>query len=155
MKKETIHILIQRYFEGETSVAEERELLECLLKIRNPDDEEREALAVMGYARMDVNNQVKGNRLFGIRRLLSGNVIKIAASVIIVMTVGYIVVAALSKGQATGCYAYVGGERIDNRTEVLHLMMSDMAEITDATSDLREEVRGSLGEMGIAISEMD
>lgn len=155
MKKETIHILIQRYFEGETSVAEESELLENLLKIHNPDDEEREALAVMGYTRVDVNNQVKGGRLFGIRRFLSRNVIKVAASIILVFAVGITFVTALNRGHETPCYAYIGGEKIENRNEVLHLMRSDMAEITDATSDLREEVRGSLGEMGIAISEMD
>ena len=57
MEKPELHNLIERYFDGETTLEEERLLLHTLLGMRELDEECASALAVMGYAHTDSTPQ--------------------------------------------------------------------------------------------------
>lgn len=57
MDKSTRHELIDRYFEGELSLDEERMLRSELLRLTDPDNIEHEALAVMSYSLLNADKR--------------------------------------------------------------------------------------------------
>lgn len=139
MDRDRLNILIDRYFDGELSVAEEHCLLEELLRFPQGDEEIDSALAVMGYARMP-NGKRKGgtwnHRMF-----------RWAAAAVVagVVAVAAIVPYAVNSS-ASDCYAYVDGKKIVDKNEIEQLVSSDLSDMGDASEDVALQVNDDLND---------
>lgn len=138
MKKEDIHILIERYFEGETTLAEERRLRENLPGMMGKSPEIDEALAVMGYAAVPDKNRTKRKRHKSYRWIA-------AASLALILTAGGIYTHQVHSSQKSTFMAYSGGVKID-REEAMQLIAAQMEEMSDASQDIKTEVEDDLAD---------
>lgn len=139
MKKEDIHILIERYFEGETTLAEERWLRENLPKMQGESPEIDESLAVMGYAAISDKDKIRR------KRSISYRWIAVAASLVLLLTAGGIYTHHLHSSQKSTFMAYSGGVKID-RDEAMHLIAAQMEEMSEASHDIKTEVEDDLAD---------
>lgn len=139
MKKEDIHILIERYFEGETTLAEERRLRENLPKMQGESLEIDEALAVMGYAASPDKDSVRRKRPALYRWIAA------AASFALIMAAGGIYTHYLKDSQKSTFMAYSGGVKID-REEAMQLIAAQMEEMSDASQDIKTVVEDDLAD---------
>lgn len=126
-----LHQLIERYFEAATSVEEERELRRLIAPLEDTDDEAiREARAVMGFIAV-MPKRAK-------RRTLLIRITGIAAAMAVVAVVGYKLNDA--SGPSSDCYAYVAGEQITDKEQVEANIIADLQAISDAQSQINEEI---------------
>lgn len=135
MTDKNLHSDIERWFDGDMTVAEERELRERLLRFDGQDEAVDEALAVMGFS---VSRQKKVLPKKSYRKWIAAASIAVFA--------GFGLYSLIVSGRTDGgeCYAYVGGERIDNQTVVLQLMEGQLSEISTAKTDIAKEVEDDL-----------
>ncbi|MCM1449996.1 MAG: hypothetical protein NC082_06610 [Clostridiales bacterium] len=152
MTHEQLDILIQRYFDGDTSVAEERALKKELIDSRHCSPLCQEARAVMGY--ITVASQNNTNKTTGSKRLL-----RIAASLIFLAATGSII-GYLSSGNHTNRnnenLAWINGVKTDSNQLVNDLVAESLdylalgidlteertAESLMEVSDIYEELNG-------------
>ena len=129
---EELHLLIARYFDGETSVEEETLLRKHLAATHIDTPEVREAKAVMSYlASTNAPKPVAEKR-----RSWVGTAVKVAATVAILVAVA---IPLLTRTTSSECYAYVNGERVNGDEAVEALMLDQMAalgeELTSADAN--------------------
>ena len=131
--------LIERYFDGETTVQEEQTLRETLADCPWSSEVIDEALFTMGY--FAAHKQQRRQNVTTSSRFRHA---AIAASITALLAVG---VGLLWHNQQHEdvCVAYVNGKTIHNEKEVLNLMQSDLNDIGNATQSLEEQL-SSLGE---------
>lgn len=131
--------LINRYFDGETSVQEEQMLREALADCPWSSDIIDEALFTMGYFSAHSHQQqrkVKNNY----RRQLIG----IAASIAIILAVGGY--ALWHQQQPSDeCIAYVNGKIVEDNDKVMALIANDMSKMDNAANAMTNQL-SSLGE---------
>lgn len=139
MKTNEIHILIERYFEGETTLTEERWLRENLPKMRGESPEIDEALAVMGYAASQDKDSVRRKRPASYRW------VAVAASFTLILAAGGIYTHYLKDSQKSTFMAYSGGVKID-RKEAIQLIAAQMEEMSEASRDIKTEVEDDLAD---------
>lgn len=139
MKKEDINILIEKYFEGETTLAEERWLRENLPRMRGESPEIDEALAVMVYAAAPGKDRSSGKRQKSYRWIAA------AASLALILTAGGIYTHHLHSPQKSTFMAYSGGVKID-REEAMQLIAAQMEEMSEASQDIKTEVEDDLAD---------
>lgn len=139
MTKEELHKQIDRYFDGELSATEEKDLLETLLRHRDDaDDAVDGALAVMSWSRISPGKSqgetVPPHRMRRRRR----TAISISAGIAAAATVLACVALSQYLGSTTPqCYAYVNGRYISDPAEVdamIGLQISEMGEVSRQTS---------------------
>lgn len=131
--------LIERYFDGETTVQEEQMLREALVDSPWSSEAIDEARFTMGYFAAHRQSQ------FSVKKHASRfRMTAIAASIAILLTVG---ASMLWHSRQTNdvCVAYVNGKAIYNEKEVLSLMQDDLNEMGNATPGLAEQL-SSLGD---------
>jgi hypothetical protein len=131
--------LINRYFDGETSVQEEQMLREALADCPWSSETIDEARFTMGYFalhRQEAQRTLKMNY----RRQLIG----IAASIAVILAVGGY---ALWHHQRPNdvCIAYVNGMVVEDNDQVMALVASDMSNMDNATDAMTNQL-SSLGE---------
>lgn len=130
--------LIERYFEGETSLQEEQLLRQSLASCQWSSDIIDEARFTLGY--FSAHKQQHRQR----PAINRSRYIAIAASIALLLTLG-IGVLWQSQHYKNECIAYVNGKAIHNEREVLNLMQSDLNEMGNATQSIEEQL-SSLGE---------
>lgn len=149
MDKDRLHILIDRYFDGDTTVGEERELRAALLALA-PAERDRateEALAVMGYARMEA--APAGNAESGVspvrwrRMLLRGGA---AAAVAAVLAVTAVLPRFAGDGGGE-CIAYVDGSRIVDEHAVMGIIDAQLGEMGEAADDVSRQMESDFSEI--------
>lgn len=136
-----IYKLIEKYFDGDLSVREERELCHRLIELQGEDPLIDEAIAVMGYARHGLSrskgpaiNTVKLPRLAKIRNIAA------AAAAVIIMAFG-ISYHLHDKGHGFDeCIAYVGGKRISDEDAIDALIRQQLSEVSEASEDLQRQI---------------
>lgn len=138
MTKTDIHKLIERYFDGETTLDEERWLRQHLPSMSGDDGEIDGCLAVMGYAAAPVRSA----REKRFRRHISGWTLA-AASLALLVTAGGIYSYFADRDSASTFIAYSGGVQID-RAQAMQLIASQMEDFSEASRDLRSEVDDDL-----------
>lgn len=131
--------LINRYFDGETSVQEEQLMRDALADCPWSSELIDEARFTMGYFvahRQEAQRISKGNH----RRQLIG----IAASIAIILAVGGY---ALWHQQQPGdvCIAYVNGQIVSDNDKVMALVADDLSKMDNADDAMTLQL-SSLGE---------
>ena len=148
MKYKSAHIttqtqleeLIGRYFEGDTSVQEEKALRQCLAHCPWQSDAIDEARFTMGYFAAHSRQQGRKSRW-----LTSDRIISIAASIAVLLAVGGYVIWHQQPQTADMCIAYVNGKTIDSSAEVMALIENDLNTIGEASQGMTAQLT-SLGE---------
>lgn len=141
MNEKELHILIERYFDGDTSVTEERRLLDALLSHPPGDRAVDEALAVMGYARVSGPAEMTARSLY--RRIMTAA----AAVLLVISAVGvFFLTTSHTSGTQSECYAYVGGERIEDRDQIESIMKVQMCDMGDAADEVEKQLAEDLGD---------
>lgn len=148
MNTESLHNLIEKYFDAQTSPEEETLLLKESLSFKGEDPLIDEVLAVMGYARIKhlsakaslkngMNKKMKSSRM---------SLVMIAASMAVFLMVGASVFftsrSVLSVPDE--CYAYVNGDRTENELEIRSIVAAQMSEMGDADNEIEGTIAGDL-----------
>lgn len=127
--------LIQRYFDGETSVQEERELRQCLADCPWTSEAIDEARFTMGYfvAHCQVNqhhvSKPKRHQFLGI-----------AASIAILLAVGVFAFWQTRQANENMCIAYVDGHAIHDDGEVMTLIEDQLNDIDEASHGMAAQL---------------
>ena len=157
MKKENIHELINRYFEGTLSLEEERELLTHLLENADGNPEAEEALAVMTLTHMPATTAPQASRkpLPHFRRWKNAAA---AAAVIAIGAIGITVMSLSDKFTDKPqklAVAYVKGEKIENKDKIMSIISGQLDEISFASAEVGTEVISDLDDIRNALNMED
>ncbi len=129
--------LIERYFEGSTTIAEERQLRHLLADSSIDTPLANEARAVMGYSLAKPQLQAKLAQRKPVHTWL--NVAACLAVLIGISSVCYV----SNQRHSDECIAYLNGKEISNQQVVTNMMLSDIADVADANADLEAEIAES------------
>lgn len=162
----TLHQLIQLYFDGETTLAQERQLRTMLSLSDDRSAEAEEARALLSFfsasrsiepaqqlpAMSHSPKPIARKRLKAFRNL-------VAAAVAIAVLLGGAMLwfpsASLSAGADSGCLAYarVQGESTHDPSRIDDLIFSQLSEMSDAAGDVRQSVDEELVNMSILLNQ--
>ena len=126
-----IRTLTERFFEGETSLAEEQELYRLFREGDVPEDLLPYKEMFAGFEDMSLPRQNPSRRRWG-------KVIGIAASVAVLFAVG---TTLLTRNSHDECVAYIYGEKCTDKTIVMQQMesaLSDMDDIVTVDEQMRD-----------------
>ena len=132
--------LIERYFDGETSVQEEQMLREILADCPWSSEAIDEARFTMGYFAAHSQEKERIARKTHRRQLIG-----IAASIAIILAIGIPAMYHSWFAPHNECIAYVDGKIIDNDDVVMALIESDLSKMEDASNSMAAQLQ-SLGE---------
>lgn len=126
--------LIERYFEGETSLQEEQMLKHNLADCPWSSDTIDEARFTMGYftAHKQQSHRVVN---LGMRR----RVMSIAASIAVLLTIGASALWYTNHTQGV-CLAYVNGKAISNEDAVMELIAEDLSTMDVASQSMEAQL---------------
>jgi len=132
-----IHRLIRLYFDGESTLEQERELRSLLGAIMQPPTPEiEEAMAVMGYTSvMPSPGMAKVKKRYAWKPAVAA-----AASVLVAVAIGWMVVGQ-GHDYENSCVAYVGGVQVVSTEQVMGLMDSQLSSISSAQNDINVELQ--------------
>lgn len=134
--------LTARYFDGDTSLAEERRLRSLLAEPALKAEELDEARAVMGFVLFDKINP--GHRpAHAWIRVAAGIVAVVSAAISFVLIPGNRFADSFTDQQ---CVAYVGGRKVTDREAVFAMVYRDLSEFSDAFTEVSEQIDGQLSE---------
>ena len=125
--RQELEQLIERYFDGLTTVEEEAALRACLARCPWHSESIEDAQVVMGYFAALCKYQ-RHSAARTTRQRIAG----IAASIVVVLSVA--VFALWHQWQPMDeCVAYVNGQAISNDREVMALVENDLSSIGNAS----------------------
>ena len=126
--------LIERYFDGETSVQEEQMLRDTLADCPWSSDTIDEARFTMGY--FTAHNQQRPRIVnMSMRR----RVIGIAASIAVLLTIGASALWYTNHSQGV-CIAYVNDKAINNEDAVMELIAEDLSTMDVASQSMEAQL---------------
>ena len=136
--------LIERYFEGETSLEEEK-LLKAM--VARSDDSRYDAVrAVLGYG-------VATRKRTALRRRRLGMVSAAAVASIAVVSIAWLNLFTKNGTGNSECYAVVEGRYTSDQSEVLSIMQSDIGDIRSAQEDAGNYIVEQLKDIHISANE--
>lgn len=141
MEKEEIILLIENYFDGESTLSEEKWLRECLPSMQGGCPEIDEALAVMGYSAASSAAHVSHRK----ERRVPAWVVRTAASLALLLTAGGVGLWLDSRGSQSGFLAYAGGVELD-RGEAMQIIADQMKEMSEASRSVQMEMEEDLAD---------
>ena len=130
-----IRTLTERFFDGETSLAEEQELYRLYREGDVPEDLLQYKELFSGFEDIRLPQQKTSSHKWGW-------VIGIAASIAILLAVGTTLLTRNSKDE---CVAYIYGEKCTDQTIVMQHMQSALDEMEDV-STIDEQMRDFFSE---------
>ena len=148
MTEKNLLKLIDLYFEGETSVDQERELREALLDSESSDPRVEEALAVMTFAAED--GRRRAARAVAPRRRKSRAAwpsLAAAAAVPLLLTVG---VWTRHSTPAAPCTAVIACVETSDTDIALALMQSQLGDIAVASDNVSASIASDFASLGEA-----
>lgn len=131
--------LIERYFDGETSLQDEQMLREALADCPWESETINEAKFTMGYFAAHKQQRRRATTAPNRFRYTA-----IAATIAILLAVGVGLLWQNNQPQDV-CIAYVNGKAIHNEQEVFNLLQSDLNDMGNATQGLADQL-SSLGD---------
>ncbi len=152
MNTPELHNLIERYFNADTSLEEERLLRrELATGINNPDDPViQEACAVMGL------HVIRRKPAAISRKTVSPPIWRNVAAVAVAIAVTGSLLSGVIRQQSTGeCVAYVNGQRISDRDAVMNLMFSDLNEMEEASNCIEASITNELHEIADIMGQLE
>lgn len=138
--QEELERLIERYFDGETTLDEEAALRQALANCPWTSSVIDDAKMVMGYFAAHSKHQRRASSRTARRQHIG-----IAASIAFMLAIGGIVLWSQQRQQADQCIAYVNGKAISNDDAVIALINNDLDRIGDASQGMAAQLSG-LGE---------
>lgn len=132
--------LIDRYFDGETSVQEEHLLRETLANCPWSSETIDKARFTMGYFAAHRQHQQRMAQ-----KSRRNRAIGIAASIAIILGAGVFALWHYQEDTNNMCIAYVNGKAINNDDAVLALIEKDLNAMEDASNGMAAQL-SSLGE---------
>ena len=142
-----LELLAQRYFDCLLDEDEEVRFLRRLAMTDESSPVLDEARAVAGYCAVGKRRSAK--TFAPVRRLLQ---MAAAIAVVVAVAAGYMTYGEMPRGE---CYAYVGGQRVDNDDDVFSIMHRDLSAIEEASSDIGRDVRIQMKTVGNAFDEIE
>ena len=130
--------LIDRYFDGETTVQEEQALREVLADCPWSSETIDEARFTMGYFAAHKQQRRRVATFTNTFRITA-----IAASIAVLLTVG--LTTLWNHQQTDDCIAYVNGKTISNDNAVMALIANDLNTMEDASQSMAAQL-SSIGE---------
>ena len=134
-----LEALIERYFEGMTTLKQEDAMRRCLAHCPWSSEAIDEARMVMGY--FAAHSAQQPSRITrGTRQRFIG----IAASIAVILAVGSYVLWHQSQPSDV-CIAYVNGNVVEDNDKVMALVANDMSKMDNAANAITNQL-SSLGE---------
>lgn len=130
-----LRTLTERFFEGETSLAEEQELYRLFRKGDVPEDLMQYKEMFAGFESIRLPQQKTSRRSWR-------QAIGIAASVLVLFAIGTMLFTSKSNDE---CVAYIYGEKCTDKTIVMQQMQSTLSEMGDI-STVDEQMRDFFSE---------
>lgn len=160
MTDKELHLLIERYFEAETSIAEERELRKALASHSAPvgtDPLIDEAKAVMGVTAVisEPQSAISARPPRKTRRLAHPVWWQSAAAVAIIAILVTGIIHINRSAPRGECVAYLNGREISDRDAVMNMMFSDLSEMEAASASLQNEISDDFSDIAIAFEDID
>ena len=134
-----LEALIERYFEGMTTLEQEDAMRQCLAHCPWSSQAIDDARMVMGYFATHAEQQHNQ-----VTRGLRQRFIGIAASIAVILAVGGYVLWHQSQPSDV-CIAYVNGMVVEDNDKVMALVASDMSKMDNAANAMTNQL-SSLGE---------
>ena len=134
-----LEALIERYFEGMTSLEQEDAMRQCLAHCPWSSQAIDEARMVLGYFAAHAGQQ-HNRATRGLRQRFIG----IAASIAVILAVGGYVLWHQSQPSDV-CIAYVNGMVVEDNDKVMALVANDMSKMDNAANAMTNQL-SSLGE---------
>ena len=144
--------LIAKYFDGQTSVAEEQMLKQCLAHYQWHGDVIDEARFTMGMLSVGADKHRRANR--AARIVPVWRIAAVAASVAVVIAVAVAVFVGGGQNVTAGqgeCIAYVNDKKVSGDAAVMQLVSSDLRSLDDASDAVGGNVEQQLNNLGAAI----
>ena len=134
-----LEALIERYFEGMTSLEQEDAMRQCLAHCPWSSEAIDDARMVMGYFAAHSKQHRRS-----VSSSMRQGIIGIAASIAVILAVGgYVLWHQSQPGDM--CIAYVNGTVVNDNDKVMALVANDMSKMDDATDAMTNQL-SSLGE---------
>lgn len=138
--------LINRYFNGETTIQEEQELRHCLADCPWSSELIDEAQFTMGYFTAHRQSQQ-----CMAKRSHQRLVISIAASIAVILGIGISVFSRQRLTPQYECIAYVNGKVVaNNQKAVMSLIAHDLNTMDMATREMDNAIAADINDMGDA-----
>ena len=134
-----LEALIERYFEGMTTLEQEDAMRQCLAHCPWSSQAIDDARMVMGYFAAHAEQQ-HNQVTHGMRQRFIG----IAASIAVILAVGGYVLWHQSQPSDV-CIAYVNGMVVEDNDKVMALVANDMSKMDNAANAMTNQL-SSLGE---------
>ena len=144
--------LISKYFDGQTSVAEEQTLKQCLAHCQWHGGVIDEARFTMGMLSVGTDKHRRAKH--AARVVPMWRIAAAAASVAVVIAVAVAVLVGGGQNVTAGqgeCIAYVNGKKVSGDAAVMQLVSSDLRSLDDASDDVGVNVEQQLNNLGAAI----
>ncbi len=150
MKEDSLYKMIDRYFDGELTIEEERGLLQELLNHPKGDPEIEEALAVMTAARVVPGSVVRNRRQ--IWKGIAATVAILVVSGVILSAVGMAIRGSLY-GNQDNAIAYVNGVKVSDETKILSIIQGQLEEMSMASEEMNGELASDLDDIFNALND--
>lgn len=154
MNTPQLHILIERYFDGLTSLEEERTLRSLLASVAPGSDPlADEARAVMGFSLASPlpapAKRPARRRLSPALRAWSGA----AAAAVILFAIGWSVQHTAPQSSEQ-CVAYIDGRAVTDHSAVMALVHTDLAALGSASGNVNSEISSEMSQMSEAFNNL-
>lgn len=153
--KQQLEELISKYFDGQTSVADEQTLRQSLAHCRWHGGVIDEARFTMGMLSVGADRHRRAKRTT--KTAPVWRIAAVAASATVVIAVAVAVLVGGGQKVMTGqgeCIAYVNGKKVSGDAAVMQLVNSDLKSLDDASDAVGGNLEQQLSSLGAAI-EMD
>lgn len=150
LKPDRIDLLVERYFNAETTIEEEEELKLLVANDSNPRYDD--IRAVLGYVTVK-----RGQRKKAFGRNAFGTAMRVAAMVAVVIAVGFGIMRMTSQeenGIDNHCYAYVQGQRISDVETVTAIMGDNLSDLRTAAGETDEDIQGQFEDVRNALQDL-
>lgn len=139
MTNRQLDILIERYFNGETSLIEERQLINELMDTRHNSPMANEARAVLGYsiATSRITNSRRSHKTYP----------RIAAAVAIIAITTVSLLTAFQYNHirnTDASIAYINGKKITDTDIIMQMMFDSLSSVADATDETNDMTTNGL-----------
>lgn len=131
--------LTERYFDGLTTLAEEKRLRQLLANPQLKGAKLDEARATLSFAAVSPVTAARKPRVMPWRTVAS-----VAASVALVVALGAAFFTDGGGHSDGACIAYVDGKRIENPDHVVEIMRSELSAMGEASAEVQDDIATEL-----------